>query len=107
MLVANQKVQVNATTGTGAVCSPKGQGRISTLYVNPTGTLSAGKAQFETAPEEDYAGTWAALGAELTLAGGAAQVVSVEGAHMHLRCRITTNLAGTTPALNARIVVSE
>jgi len=109
MKIADQVVfagDTTDTTGSSAVCSPNGEGRIATLYLTPGGTLNAGKVQFETAEDKTFTGTWAPLGSEVTLSTGVQAIVTVEGVFKHLRARITTNLGGTTPSLKARIVVN-
>jgi hypothetical protein len=92
-LTRQEVLQSAATTGNGTAINVVGQGREHTFYIVGTGTITAGAVQLETATHKDYSGTWAPIGAPITVTS-AANVVQVTGAFLALRAPISTNIAG-------------
>jgi hypothetical protein len=70
--------------------------REHTIYIIGSAGVSAGAVQFETATTSDYAGTWAPLGAAVTVGSDTTQIVQVTGALLWIRARISTNIANGT-----------
>jgi hypothetical protein len=92
--VENRLVLQNAqTTGNGSAIDARGNGREHTFYIVGAGTVSAGAVQLETARTTDYSGTWAPLGAAITVTA-AANVVQITGCFLALRARISSNITG-------------
>lgn len=80
------------TTGTGTAVSAA-RADEHAFYITGSGTISAGAVQIETAPTADYSGTWAPLGAPVTVTAACA-LLSFSGALDFIRARVTTNIAG-------------
>jgi hypothetical protein len=95
-----QKLQNAASSGNGNVLQTYGYTREHTFYIIPTGGVSTGAIQIETADESTFAGAWAPLGPEINLSTGAA-IVQQTGALRAVRARISSNVAGGTVTIMA------
>lgn len=93
----NKVLQSAATTGNGTVAELDGMAARLTLYIIGSAGVGAGAVQLETAHDPAYAGTWAPLGgAPVTVAADTVKTVSVEGAFLAVRSRISTTVTGGT-----------
>lgn len=90
-----------ATTGSGTVSAADTHGRkYHTIYIVGSAGVSAGAVQLETAPSEDYAGTWAALGSPVTVVASATVIAQATGAFQAIRARISTTVANGTVSVS-------
>lgn len=91
-----ETLQDAATTGNGTVLAISPGITKHTFIAKPSsGTISTGKLLFEAADDPAFAGTWIALGAEITLASGVEIRQSVDGILAFVRARISTNVTGS------------
>ena len=93
-------LQSAQTTGNGTavkvlVASDTGV-REHTFYIIGSAGVSAGAVQIETAMSDTYAGTWAPLGAAITVGNNTVQIVQVTGALDWVRARISSNITNGT-----------
>lgn len=89
-------LQSAATTGNGTAKQFKGQPRELKFYIIGSAGVSAGAVQIEEAHDADYTGTWAAIGAAVTVTADTVKTVSVTGAFRAVRARISTNIVDGT-----------
>lgn len=93
-----EKLQEGATTGNGVALSPAATNRKRehTFYIVGSAGVAAGAVQIETAPSQDYGGTWAPLGNAVTVVASTAAIVQVTGALLAVRARVSTNISSGT-----------
>jgi len=91
-LIRQKLLDAQTTLGVTALfpASLNGEYVEFTIYVTFNGTSAAGVVMLETAPEADYAGTWANIGTVTWSAASKAAYVSVTGVFNALRVRIST-----------------
>jgi hypothetical protein len=88
-------LQQAQASGTGLAVDLNGVQQL-TVYVTGNGAVSAGAVQLETAPNSTYTGTWAALGAAVTVVANAVAVATIQACPKAIRARITTPVTGGT-----------
>lgn len=93
-MAGGMKLQSAATTGNGNTVNFRGLGGTFEYSVEPSGTVSGGTIQFESAPYESYAGTWDAIGTAITPATGTLVSHQVVGRYNAVRARITSDITG-------------
>jgi hypothetical protein len=94
MLGMHQKLQTAATTGNGTAVQLDGLSREHVFYIRATGTVAGGAVQIEEAHDSTYTGTWAVVGAAVTVADATVKVVHLTGCVGALRARISTAITG-------------
>ena len=90
---------LSAQNATGTVLGPAfaAQGREITFYVVFGPGTSAGAVMVESAHDPAYTGTWAQQGSTVTWAAASrVHTVSITGAFLALRARISTGITGGT-----------
>lgn len=87
-------LQDAATTGNGREIAVPTSFKNHRFNIKTPAGVTAGKVQCESADIVGYAGTWAAIGAEVTLVAGAELEVRLAGILSAVRCRITTTVSG-------------
>lgn len=91
---------IAATTGTSAAIALPPSFIHHTIIVKAASGVTAGAVTIETANEPDYAGTWAIVPMEnsvanpLTVTGGADLMMEHEGRLNFIRARINTTISG-------------
>lgn len=84
-----------ASTGVGNSINCQGILGTYTLEIETSdATVSAGGVTFETSPRSTFAGTWAALAAEVTPVRNAIVQVRVTGSFAWIRARVSTAVTG-------------
>jgi hypothetical protein len=97
-------LQSAVTTGTGTAFNFRGQGGLYTFSVQPSGTITAGEVQFESAPSVDYSGTWQPIGSAVPVLDGALSSFTVEDRFHAVRSRVTDTVTGSsTPTVTTRV----
>lgn len=87
-------LQSAASTGNGNTWNFRGISGEYTLSVEPTGTVSGGEVQFESAPYDSYGGTWSAVGSAMTPSTSTLVTQQVTGRYRAMRARITSDITG-------------
>ena len=82
------------TTGTSEVVAPPPSFRHHNFFITTPAGVNAGKVQMEASIDPDYAGTWAAVGAETTVVASATLLISHSGLLDFVRARVTTTISG-------------
>ena len=84
-------LQSAAYTGNGSVADLEGKHVQATFYAKFGTGAASGTVSYETAPESDYAGTWAVLGT-VNASSGASTFNNYVGTHAAVRARISTDI---------------
>jgi hypothetical protein len=85
------------TTGSGVLSPAELNGRTEhTFYLVGSAGVSAGAVTIEASHDPDYAGTWDATEAAVTVVASTVAYVRVSGPHLALRARISTNVVDGT-----------
>lgn len=90
-----EKVLSAVTTGASAAKVLSATREI-TMYAIFSAGVGAGAVQLETAPTEDYAGTWSPIGSPLGFAVSSAKHISSTGVMGAVRARVSTDVTGGT-----------
>lgn len=94
MLGIHQKLQDAATTGNGTAVQLDGTGRELVVYIYGAGTIAGGAVQLEEAHDKNYTGTWAAIGAAVTVVDATVKTTRLTGCVGAIRARVSTNITG-------------
>jgi hypothetical protein len=90
-------VQAAAAAGNGLALNNQGRFDSMVFYIEWGAGTSAGAVQLEEAHDENYAGTWLAIGAPVAWAAALkTDAVHLSGAYGAVRARISTNIVGGT-----------
>jgi hypothetical protein len=100
MLGMHQKLQTAATTGNGTAVQLDGLSREHVFYIVGSSGVASGAVQIEEAHDSTYGGTWAAVGAAVTVAADTTKVVHLTGCVGALRARISTVVVGGTVSVD-------
>lgn len=95
-----------ALNATGAGGVDVSGARDIVIYVSGSDdTVSAGAVQIEEADDPDYAGTWSAVGAAISVVQDTQTAVHLAGVYKALRTRISTAVTGGA-TVSTRIVAA-
>jgi len=94
-LANNKLLQTAATTGNGVAVDLKGECREIVAYIEGSGGVTAGKVKIETADDVAYAGTWALVGTEVTVAAKSIVNLFKTGCFKAIRARVSVTIVGT------------
>lgn len=87
-------IDASALNAAGAAATPGVRGIVA--YIIGSSGVASGAVQLEHAHDKDYTGTWAAIGAPVTVVADTVSAVVAEGAFKAVRARVSTVLAGGT-----------
>lgn len=98
-------LQSAVTTGTGTAVNFRGAGGLYTFTVEPSGTITAGEIQFESAPSSSFTGTWSPIGSAVSVPlDGSMARFTVEDRYFAVRSRVTSTVTGSsTPTATTRV----